>query len=100
VWALAHTGLAHATMKWAMRPMVAPVESQKGATVPVVSATGLELKPNTHPLVPRDNTSTPSLTAPAPNADIMLSPPPGATTVDCGRLYRIAAAGVSCVAAE
>mmetsp|Transcript_37448 Transcript_37448/g.89018 ORF Transcript_37448/g.89018 Transcript_37448/m.89018 type:complete len:253 (-) Transcript_37448:508-1266(-) len=71
----------------------APVQSQKGATVPVGSRMGLGEYPKRVAEVPRETTQTPSLTAPAPSALIMLSPPPGATSTPSGSPVAAAAAG-------
>lgn len=69
-----------------------PVASQKGATCPVLSKTGLSEGQNNVPEVPRDTTRSPVATAPTPSALIMLSPLPGATATPAGRPSAAAAA--------
>ena len=61
-----------------------PVASQKGATAPVASMTGVEEYPKTVPLVPKLTTKSPSSTHPAPKALIMLSPLPTETMAPAG----------------
>lgn len=74
----------------------APVASQKGQMAPLGSRIGCGATPNTVPEVPRDTTSWPGSTTPAPSALIALSPEPGETERPGGRPSEVAADGCRC----
>mmetsp|Transcript_889 Transcript_889/g.2915 ORF Transcript_889/g.2915 Transcript_889/m.2915 type:complete len:253 (+) Transcript_889:345-1103(+) len=72
-----------------------PVASQNGWIAAVGSGTVSALYPNSVPEVPKETTSRPSFTHPAPRALIMLSPLPTETGMPAGRPKNAPASGVT-----